>query len=179
MASKKKKEVVAEATPVEKEVVIEVTNEGVKEAPKVEVVFERSKSMPERFIDTIICHCDDSDNENYDEIEEVREDHINNRGFSDIGYHFYIEADGSIEAGRSLNTVGAHAKGHNANSIGICVHGDKYFTASSLQSLENKIRELILAIPTITKVIGHNEVDKTKTCPNYHMKRFKSILNEF
>lgn len=45
------------------------------------------------------------------------------RGFKGTGYHFYITKDGKIHTTRSLERIGAHAKGFNANSIGICYEG--------------------------------------------------------
>ena len=45
------------------------------------------------------------------------------RGFNGIGYHYYIRRDGSIKSTRPLDKVGAHAKGYNAHSIGICYEG--------------------------------------------------------
>jgi len=45
------------------------------------------------------------------------------RGFNQIGYHFVIRLDGSVEIGRPLEIVGAHCKGHNASSIGVCYIG--------------------------------------------------------
>ena len=50
-------------------------------------------------------------------------------GWEDIGYHFVIgngtcSVDGSIERGRPLNVMGAHAKDHNHNTIGICLVGN-------------------------------------------------------
>lgn len=45
------------------------------------------------------------------------------RGWSDIGYHFVIGRDGRREVGRPLEIAGAHARGSNRNSIGICLIG--------------------------------------------------------
>lgn len=45
------------------------------------------------------------------------------RGFKGAGYHFYITKDGKIHATRPLDRIGAHAKGHNANSVGVCYEG--------------------------------------------------------
>ncbi len=50
------------------------------------------------------------------------------RGFREIGYHFFIRKDGVIERGRDLSQpgrfeVGAHSKGENSSSIGICYEG--------------------------------------------------------
>ncbi|WP_161487380.1 MULTISPECIES: N-acetylmuramoyl-L-alanine amidase [unclassified Sulfitobacter] len=50
------------------------------------------------------------------------------RGFNEIGYHYFIRKDGTVETGRDLGQPGrfeqgAHAKGNNASSIGICFEG--------------------------------------------------------
>lgn len=45
------------------------------------------------------------------------------RQWSGIGYHFFINKKGEIFRGRPENVIGAHAKGYNSNSIGICFEG--------------------------------------------------------
>ena len=45
------------------------------------------------------------------------------RGFLKIGYHFVIRRDGTVEAGRPIEQPGAHAKGYNRHTIGICMVG--------------------------------------------------------
>ena len=45
------------------------------------------------------------------------------RGFKGTGYHFYIRKDGMIYPTRPLECIGAHARGFNAESIGICYEG--------------------------------------------------------
>jgi len=52
----------------------------------------------------------------------IRRDHIK-RGFRKEGYHIYYRKDGSREFGRSFNEVGAHARGYNTRSIGLCYEG--------------------------------------------------------
>ena len=43
------------------------------------------------------------------------------RGFNGTGYHYYIRKDGTLYLTRSLERIGAHAKGFNAHSIGIAM----------------------------------------------------------
>lgn len=45
------------------------------------------------------------------------------RGFNGIGYHFYIRRDGTVIPTRPVEVMGAHAKGFNRNSIGVCYEG--------------------------------------------------------
>jgi hypothetical protein len=46
------------------------------------------------------------------------------RGFSQIGYYKVIEGTGKIQKGRPEFVMGAHAKGANLASLGVCVVGD-------------------------------------------------------
>lgn len=45
-------------------------------------------------------------------------------GWSGIGYHFVVRKDGTIERGRPIDKIGAHATGYNSYSIGICFEGN-------------------------------------------------------
>jgi len=73
-------------------------------------------------------------------------------GWNDIGYHFVIgngsySADGEVEKGRSLPFRGAHAKGGNSDSIGICLVGNFNSgqpSASQLNSLQSLLTRLML-----------------------------------
>lgn len=79
-----------------------------------------------RRIDEIIIHCSDSPEGRNDKAEDIRKWH-KQRGFSDIGYHYVIDLDGTVEKGRSIEQAGAHCTGHNRNSIGICYIGGAYW----------------------------------------------------
>lgn len=75
-----------------------------------------------RSINQIIVHCSATKPGMDIGVLEIRRWH-KDRGFSDIGYHFVIRRSGRIENGRPAKKPGAHAKGHNADSIGICLVG--------------------------------------------------------
>ena len=55
-------------------------------------------------------------------VEQLRQCHLQ-RGFKDIGYHFYIRKNGDIKTTRPIERIGAHAKGFNRTSIGVCYEG--------------------------------------------------------
>ena len=75
-----------------------------------------------RTINKIILHCSATrENQNYS-FQQCRADHLR-RGFKDIGYHYYITRDGLQHIGRPLWQSGAHCRGHNRDSIGICYEG--------------------------------------------------------
>ncbi len=76
-----------------------------------------------RQINKIIVHCSATrEGENYT-VDTIRSWHVDGRGWSDIGYHFYIDLYGEIHKGRDIAKIGAHTKGQNRNSIGICYCG--------------------------------------------------------
>lgn len=108
-------------------------------------------------------------------VEEIRKWHVEERGWSDIGYHYVIKRDGTLQLGRPIETKGAHAQGRNANSIGICLVGgmDKRtgeavndYTPEQWQTLRVTVGGLTRQFPGAT-VLGHNNVTKSKTCPNF------------
>lgn len=51
------------------------------------------------------------------------------RGFNGVGYHFYIRKNGDIKSTRPLERIGAHSRGFNRESIGICYEGGLHGTA--------------------------------------------------
>lgn len=97
----------------------------------------------------------------------IRQWHLD-RGFSDIGYHFVIRSNGNIEAGRNVNIVGAHARGHNNYTVGICLTGSNsyswYPTSSQITSLKRLIREIMNKQTNCKKIFLHRELNYTN-CP--------------
>jgi len=79
-------------------------------------------------------------------IRGIQRFHIEDRGWSDIAYHFLIDPAGRIFEGRELKWQGAHAGGaNNAQNIGICVLGDferRGPTPAALKSLELLVADL-------------------------------------
>lgn len=94
------------------------------------------------------------------------------RGFDCIGYHYVVRLDGSLQVGRPMNVVGAHCKGHNANSIGICYIGGidkdgKYAdtrTAEQRGTMAVLISFLVRSFSTIRTIHGHRDY-AAKACP--------------
>lgn len=129
-----------------------------------------------RRIDRLIVHCSASPEGRNDTIEDIRRWH-KDRDYRDVGYHYVIHLDGSIHKGRDDSDVGAHVKGYNKYSIGICYVGgvDKdqkpKDTRNSAQkkALRKILQELKSYYPEAT-IHGHREF-ANKACPSFDAKR--------
>ncbi|MBE6311326.1 MAG: N-acetylmuramoyl-L-alanine amidase [Bacteroidales bacterium] len=129
-----------------------------------------------RKIDTIIIHCSATpEGRNYT-VKQIDTWH-RNRGFNGIGYHFVIYLDGSVHVGRALAKAGAHCKGYNAHSIGVCYIGGVTSdgktpkdtrTSQQKASLVKLITELRQQFPNAS-VHGHREF-ANKACPCFNAK---------
>lgn len=75
-----------------------------------------------RKINLIVVHCSATPEGRDVTAADINKMHIA-RGFKKIGYHYVVRLDGTVEMGRKENEIGAHAKGYNANSIGVCYVG--------------------------------------------------------
>jgi len=129
-----------------------------------------------RTIKKIVLHCSDSDIMKHNDISIIKQWH-RARGFKDVGYHYFIQKNGTVQFGRKPDVEGAHVLGHNKDSIGICLHGRKEFTFDQFRSLARLIKELAGKYK-LSKgfIFGHNDFTDQKTCPNYDVQEF---LNRF
>ena len=107
-------------------------------------------------------------------VNEIRRWHVEDRGWSDIGYHYLIDRDGTVMEGRPLEKTGAHTKGRNKGSVGISLFGgfggaadDQFldnFTEDQERALSDLISQLRRDYPSITTVSGHSQY-AAKACP--------------
>lgn len=103
------------------------------------------------------------------------------RGWSDIGYHYLISPDGKTFEGRAEDVSGAQCKGHNHESIGICVIGNyqtEEITRDSWAALNNLIQDILRRHPQLKQgdIKGHRDFDKTD-CPGDALYHKLSVLN--
>lgn len=139
-----------------------------------------------RKINEIIIHCTDTEFCDPVTLDDLRRWHVDERGFSGIGYHYFIDHRGVLHRCRPLELAGAHCKGYNRHSIGICYAGGRldgnYRDTRSIiqkETLYKLIEDLCNSFP-ITKITGHNEYSN-KVCPCFDAKKeyshlIKSIL---
>ena len=126
-----------------------------------------------RLVKEIIIHCSATREEQQVSVDTIRDWHLA-KGWNDIGYHFYIDLDGTINKGRDIDKIGAHCKGHNRNSIGICYCGGVEAdgktpkdtrTQEQKDSLLNVLKTLKAMYPEAV-IYSHSEF-AAKACPSF------------
>lgn len=123
-----------------------------------------------RKIDTHVIHCSDSDHAHHDDVSVIRKWHTQERGWTDVGYHFFITKSGQRQLGRPIDKVPAAQKGFNIGSVATCISGKSDFTQAQFAELRKLDKELRTKYG-VNKSIGHNRVDNRKTCPNFDVKK--------
>jgi len=129
-----------------------------------------------RDIDRVIVHCSATKPSMDVDAALIRKWHVEERSWSDIGYHFVIKRDGEIEQGRAIDVIGAHCRGHNTDSVGICLVGGlsdegepaENFLGVQYQSLYELLKSFRLIFPDVD-IVGHRDLDDRKDCPCFEV----------
>lgn len=123
-------------------------------------------------ISKIIVHCSDTPDHLDIGAQTIHNWHLKPPfNFDGIGYHRVIRRDGSIEHGRPEYWTGAHCKGHNTGSLGVCLIGRSQFTPPQMDSLAALIQHWQQHYP-IQTITGHRDYDPKKTCPNFNVAQW-------
>ena len=128
--------------------------------------------------DIIVIHCTQTPADMDFGVDKVTTWH-KNRGFDTIGYHYLIKRDGTLEAGRDEDLVGAHAVQVNGTSIGVALVGggnvDMGWENNFLPEQFDTLKQIISRLKEdydITKIIGHYQVDDKKKCPSFDVPKW-------
>ena len=129
-----------------------------------------------RKITEIILHCSATAEGLDFSVRDIRAWH-KAQGWADVGYHYVVRLDGTVQEGRPLEQAGAHCKGHNDRSIGICYIGGLAAdgrtpkdtrTTAQRAAIRALVTRLQRQYPSAT-VHGHNEF-AAKACPCFDVR---------
>lgn len=138
-----------------------------------------------RPVELIVVHCSATPNGRSVRVEEIDGWHAA-RGFkrqsewrarqnsqlASIGYHFIVYTNGAIATGRHPDEAGAHAAGHNARSLGLCLVGTDRFTPAQWRALGELLSALAERHPQ-ARVLGHRDLPGVrKACPGFEVSEF-------
>jgi len=100
------------------------------------------------------------------------------RGWKGIGYQWFIRGDGTVEKGREEHDLGAHTKGQNEDSIGICYDGSYLPTVAQINAFTDLYRQIRQQWGIDYKSwFGHNDF-ANKDCPGFDMNSLIAILRK-
>lgn len=142
-----------------------------------------------RKINKIIVHCTATAEGKDYSVDTIRKWHLK-RGWRDIGYHFLVQRDGTVDEGRPIEQSGAHTKGHNWDSIGISYVGgveakktNGKWIAKDTRTDEQKeaLLDLICQLhDTYGGVVYGHRNFSAKACPSFDAKKeYENISNRF
>lgn len=132
---------------------------------------------PRQSTDAIFVHCSATKASQDVGVREIRQWH-KEQGWLDVGYHYIIRRDGTIEAGRDEGAVGSHARGYNNTSVGVCLVGgidakgkpEANFTDAQMESLRALLGELKARYPDAA-IMAHHDV-APKACPSFNLQHW-------
>lgn len=101
--------------------------------------------------------------------DDVHRIHVN-KGWTGIGYNFFVRLDGKIYRGRPIDKAGAHTTNYNSVSVGICFEGN-YETTKTMPEAQKKAgKELVSYLKGLypsAVVKKHRDLNST-ACPGKH-----------
>ena len=136
-----------------------------------------NKEYTMRNIDLIVIHCSATRCNKRYRVTALIRDHFDRFGFT--GYHYYITRNGIVYQTRHEQLVGAHAKGYNQHSLGVCYEGGldalgkpaDTRTAAQKRAMSKLIRQLKERYPN-AKVVGHRDLPNVhKDCPCFDVSK--------
>ena len=139
-----------------------------------------------RKIDRIVIHCTATKPGHDVDISDVREWHVKGNGWTDVGYHYVIKLDGTIQNGRPVRKMGAGVKGHNRDTIHVAYVGGCDNTGQPANTMNTAqmgaIYEICTALGRVfgaLELIGHNDLTDEKACPSYNVRETMGELVEW
>ena len=131
---------------------------------KTNLKFNEELDYLDEYVSDIIIH--HSEVTSPHTVEDIHRWH-QNKGWAGVGYHYFISKAGDVYQGRPLYAVGAHAKGHNRDSIGVCFEGD--FNKETISDEQFDASVMLLTLLSLAydsaDIVPHSSLSKDKTCP--------------
>ena len=118
-----------------------------------------------RKIDLIVIHCSATRADRSLTPDDLETQH-RRRGFNGTGYHYYIRKDGTVHLTRPIERIGAHVKGFNLNSVGICYEGGLDVqgcpadtrTPEQCSALRLLVHQLLKRFRNNVRICGHRDL---------------------
>ncbi len=111
-----------------------------------------------------VYHCS-ADREGIEHLLSYYDKMHRKRGFRKFAYHLLVHLDGTIDVGRLLHEIGAHAKGKNLHSVGVCYVGglDEHGKAKDTRTVQQihalrAIDNVLKSLFPESEAVGHRDL---------------------
>lgn len=132
-----------------------------------------------RYINAIIVHCTATEAGMPFTLADIRRWHTqqppSGRGWRNVGYHYIVRLDGTIERGMPISQAGIHCKGHNAHSVGVAYVGglkDGKPEDTRTQAQKQSLLQLLVRLTQMYRchIYGHRDFAQ-RDCPCFDAKK--------
>ena len=111
-------------------------------------------------------------------MRDMQDVHMDRQQWADIGYHFGIDSQGIIYAGRDIQARGASVAGHNTGAIGVVMMGHfEWETPAEMQlaALQTLVNWLATTY-ALNYLAGHGELNAGTVCPGRNLRPYLDAL---
>ncbi len=134
-----------------------------------------------RRIDLIVIHCSATRCDQNYSVRALIRDHRDRFGFT--GYHYYVTRGGMVYQTRHEQLIGAHAKGYNQHSLGVCYEGGLDTRGNPADTRTQKQKRALLALLKQLKaehpqaqILGHRDLPGVKKdCPCFDCSEYNAL----
>ena len=134
-----------------------------------------------RKIDLIVVHCSATRCDQHYSVRALIRDHSDRFGFT--GYHYYVTRGGMVYQTRHEQLIGAHAKGYNQHSLGVCYEGGLDTRGNPADTRTQKQKRALLALLKQLKaehpqaqILGHRDLPGVKKdCPCFDCSEYNAL----
>lgn len=101
----------------------------------------------------------------------IQDQHMDLRGWADVGYHFGVGKTGQVFEGRDLKARGTHVEHFNYGSVGVVFFGDFDAETPYAPQIEQgrRLIEWLALRLALTHLAGHREFNDFTECPGNSM----------
>ncbi|GAB4569432.1 MAG: hypothetical protein Kow0077_01960 [Anaerolineae bacterium] len=126
----------------------------------------------------VIHHSANYGADDVDTLLYIQDRHRNERGWADVGYHFFVGKGGTLYEGRALEVRGTHVAAHNTGSVGICLLGnyeEQPVPAAQIAATHTLLNWLTRTL-ALTHLAGHREFNPETVCPGANLLPYLDAL---
>jgi len=117
-------------------------------------------------------------------VEGIRRYHMQERGWSDIGYHWLVAPDGTCYSGRPMSRSGAHTLNRNAHTVGVAAianfDSEDPWAWGGMDELLRVVRALLTRYKLTTANVRFHREFADKSCPGtrLNLAQFRQAIDE-